>query len=205
MPAQWGEASQVVKSPQLRFAASSDRKLMRRTIKIAKYTPAWAEAFADLSCVLKVALGELALGIEHVGSTSVPGLGAKPIIDLDVIIESPKSLPSLVEALGKVGYHHRGDLGISGRDAFGREDDTVPRDGSGRVWPSHHLYVCAQDSEELRRHLAFRDHLRHDAKTAARYERLKRNLAERYPYDVDSYVEGKSEFISDIISSAAGP
>ena len=61
---------------------------MIRTIHIADYTPAWAEAFDDLSCVLKIALGELALGIEHVGSTSVPGLGAKPIIDLDVIIDT---------------------------------------------------------------------------------------------------------------------
>ena len=175
---------------------------MIRTIHIADYTPAWAEAFDDLSCVLKIALGELALGIEHVGSTSVPGLGAKPIIDLDVIIDSPTSLSSVVEVLSRVGYYHEGDLGTPGRDAFGREDHTVPSDGSGRVWPSHHLYVCAQDSEVLRRHLAFRNHLRCDPISAVRYEKLKRELAERYPHDIDSYVEGKHEFIEGITSSA---
>ena len=178
---------------------------MRRTIRIVDYTPAWAVTFAELSCVLRVALGELALGIEHVGSTSVPGLGAKSIIDLDVILDSPNSLPSVVNALGRIGYYHEGDLGIPGRDAFGREDDTVPRDGSGKMWPSHHLYVCAQDSEVLRRHLAFRDHHRHYAKAVARYDRLKRDLAERYPFDIDSYVRGKSEYIEGIVSSAAGP
>ena len=177
---------------------------MIRTIVIADYTPAWADTFADLSRVLGAALGELALGIEHVGSTSVPGLGAKPIIDIDLIIESRASLPSVVEALGKVGYHHRGDLGIAGREAFGREDDTVPRDGSGRVWPLHHLYVCGQDSEELRRHLAFRDHLRHEPDAVARYDRLKRELAERFRHDIDSYIEGKREFIEGIIALRSG-
>ena len=177
---------------------------MPRTIKVTDYTPAWAEAFADLSRVLKVALGELALEIEHVGSTSVTGLGAKPIIDLDVIIDSPKVLPSVVHALSRIGYFHEGDLGIPGRDAFGREDDNVPRDGSGKMWPDHHLYVCAKDSEVLRKHLAFRDYLRRDAKSTARYERLKRDLAERYPNDIDSYVRGKREYIERIISNAAG-
>ena len=177
---------------------------MTRTIVIADYTPAWADAFADLSRALRGALGGLALGIEHVGSTSVPGLGAKPIIDIDVIIDPRASLPAVVEALGRVGYHHRGDLGIAGREAFGREDATVPRDGSGRVWPRYHLYVCEQDSEELRRHLSFRDHLRSDPNATARYDRLKRELAERFRHDIDSYIEGKREFIESIVAMRPG-
>ena len=175
-----------------------------RTIEIAEYSPAWAETFADLSRILESALGRLALGIEHVGSTSVPGLGAKPIIDLDVVIESPGDLPSVVEALGAVGYSHRGDLGIPGREAFGRDDASVPRDGTGREWPAHHLYVCAQDSEALRKHLELRDYLRSHAGSAAQYEKLKRELARRFPHDIDSYVEGKREFIENILSNPTG-
>ena len=176
---------------------------MTRIIHIADYTPDWAEAFTDLSHALKSALGELTLGVEHVGSTSVPGLGAKPIIDIDVIIDSPITLPSVIDVLGSLGYHHEGDLGVPGRDAFGREDYTAPRDGSGREWPSHHLYVCAKDSKELRRHLAFRDHLRQNPDSVLLYEKLKRELADRFPCDIDSYILGKRDFIDGIISSAA--
>ena len=178
-------------------------EFMTRIIHIAEYTPDWAEAFTDLSHALKSALGELTLGVEHVGSTSVPGLGAKPIIDIDVIIDSPITLPSVIDVLGSLGYHHEGDLGVPGRDAFGREDYTAPRDGSGREWPSHHLYVCAKDSKELRRHLAFRDHLRQNPDSVLLYEKLKRELADRFPCDIDSYILGKRDFIDGIISSAA--
>ncbi len=171
-----------------------------RTIEIVGYDPAWPETFASLSRALAAALGPLALRIEHVGSTSVPGLGAKPIIDLDVVIESPRTLPLVVEALNTLGYSHEGDGGIPGREAFGREGDAVPADGSGRVWPAHHLYVCPSGSEELRRHLRFRDHLRSHPDAAARYEALKRDLAHRYPDDIDSYAGAKSAFVERILA-----
>ena len=170
-----------------------------KRVKVVDYESAWAETFADLSRVLGAALGELALAIEHVGSTSVPGLAAKSIIDIDVVIESPALLTSAIDALRAIGYFHEGDLGIAGREAFGRDDLTVPRDGSGHEWPDHHLYVCAQDSIELRRHLAFRDHLRSHPDYAAEYAELKRSLADLYPRDIDSYIEGKREFIERIL------
>ena len=173
---------------------------MTRTIEIVDYDPAWPEAFAGISRAVAAALGPLALRIEHVGSTAVPGLSAKPIIDLDVVIESPRVLPLVVEALGTLGYTHEGDGGISGREAFGREGATVATDGSGRAWPAHHLYVCPSDSEELRRHLRFRDHLRSHPGAAARYEALKRDLAHRHADDVDAYVEGKSAFVERILA-----
>ncbi len=173
---------------------------MTRTIEIVDYDPAWPEAFAGISRAVAAALGPLALRIEHVGSTAVPGLSAKPIIDLDVVIESPRVLPLVVEALGTLGYTHEGDGGISGREAFGREGATVPADGSGRAWPAHHLYVCPSDSEELRRHLRFRDHLRSHPGAAARYEALKRDLARRHADDIDAYVEGKSAFVEGILA-----
>ena len=173
---------------------------MNRTIEIVDYDPAWAGTFAGISAVVAAALGPLALRIEHVGSTSVPGLGAKPIIDLDVVIGSPRSLPLVVEALRTLGYSHDGDGGIPGREAFRREGVTVPADGSGRAWPAHHLYVCPRDSGELRRHLRFRDYLRGHPDCAARYEALKRDLARRHASDIDAYVAGKSAFVERILA-----
>ena len=177
---------------------------MTRTIEIVDYDPAWAEAFAGISRAVAAALGPLALRIEHVGSTAVPGLGAKPIIDLDVVIESTAVLPPVVEALETLGYTHEGDGGIAGREAFGREAATVPADGSGRAWPAHHLYVCPGDSEELRRHLRFRDYLRGHPEAAARYDALKRDLARRHANDIDAYVEGKSAFVEGILAVDGG-
>ena len=173
---------------------------MTRTIEIVDYDPAWPETFSGISQAVAAALGRLALRIEHVGSTAVPGLGAKPIIDLDVVIESPRVLPLVAEALSTLGYTHEGDGGISGREAFRREGAAVPADGSGREWPAHHLYVCPRDSEELRRHLLFRDYLRSHPEAAARYDALKRELARRYANDIDAYVEGKSAFVERILA-----
>lgn len=177
---------------------------MTRIIEIVDYDPAWPEAFAGISQAVAAALGPLALRIEHVGSTAVPGLGAKPIIDLDVVIESPRVLPLVVEALGTLGYTHEGDGGVPGREAFGRGGAMVPADGAGRAWPAHHLYVCPSGSEELRRHLRFRDHLRSHPGDAARYEALKRDLARRYANDIDSYVAGKSAFVERILAVDGG-
>ncbi|MCY3506365.1 MAG: GrpB family protein [Chloroflexi bacterium] len=170
---------------------------MTRTIEIVDYDPAWPDAFTGISQAVAAALGPLALRIEHVGSTAVPGLGAKPIIDIDVVIESPRVLPLVVEALSTLGYTHEGDGGISGREAFRRE---VPADGSRQAWPTHHLYVCPRDSEELGRHLRFRDYLRSHPEAAARYEALKRDLAHRYANDIDAYIEGKSAFVERILA-----
>lgn len=173
-----------------------------RTIEIVDYTPVWPETFVDLRRALVAALGGLALRIEHVGSTAVPGLAAKPIIDLDVVVGSRRSLPSVVTALAEIGYFHEGDGDVPGREQFGRGDRTVPRDGSGREWPDHHLYVCPHDSEALRRHLAFRDHLRSNPDSALQYEKFKRDLARRHSHDIESYSDGKGEFVEQVISTS---
>ena len=151
--------------------------------------------------LLSTALDDLATSIEHVGSTSVPGLGAKPIIDLDTVIESNSTLPSVISRLAELGYFHEGDLGVPGREAFGREDEGVPRDSRGRIWPSHHLYVCPQDSKALAEHLALRNYLSLYPDEADCYETLKRQLANQYPHDIDAYVEGKSAFISKALKN----
>jgi GrpB-like predicted nucleotidyltransferase (UPF0157 family) len=118
-----------------------------------------------LATRVKAALGSLVATVEHIGSTAVPDLAAKPIIDLDVVLASPTDLPEAIRLLATIGYIHEGDLGIAGREAF--------RSPPGE--PRHHLYVLTVDAHELRRHLAFRDVLRADNTLRDKYAALKRS------------------------------
>lgn len=169
-------------------------------IEIVAYDEKWEKAFSLLENVLVNALGDLILCIEHVGSTAVKGLGAKPIIDLDIVIENDQLLPNIIQQLSRLGYIHEGDLGIKGRDAFARQDRFVPWSETGEQWIAHHLYVCSKDNEELKRHLAFRNFLREHPKVAAEYELLKRNLAKNAKTRA-AYTEGKSAFVERILRS----
>jgi GrpB-like predicted nucleotidyltransferase (UPF0157 family) len=171
-------------------------------IVLVPYDPSWPDTFAALRAVLAGSLGPVALAIEHVGSTAVPGLAAKPILDIDVVIESNEQLPDAVRRLGGLGYDYQGDLGIAGREAFGRSGDDVPRDGSGRLWPAHHLYVCPLGSAELARHLAFRDYLRADPAAAQAYGDLKHDLAQRFGSDRDGYSRAKTAFVEQALQRA---
>ena len=161
-----------------------------RRVIVEPYDEAWARDFADIEAELRAALGELALGIEHVGSTSVRGLAAKPIIDIDVVIADASRLDEVIAALGRIGYRHEGDLGIPGREAFDYEGKAHLR--------RHHLYVCAQDSAELRRHLAFRDYLRAHPDAVQAYSRVKEEGAALYPNDIDGYIAHKAPFIEGV-------
>ena len=170
-----------------------------RTIQVIDYDPQWAIAFNELKQVLWNKLDCLVQNIEHVGSTSIPGLAAKPIIDIDIIIESDRVLPTVISYLQELGYLYEGDLGIKGREAFARKSNNVPYDGTGKIWQNHHLYVCPQDSEALVRHLTFRDYLRSHSEERMAYGELKRQLAQKFPYDLDAYLEGKSPFVERLM------
>ena len=159
-------------------------------VVVLPYDRGWAQDFSDISSEIRKALGGLALDIVHVGSTSVPGLSAKPIIDIDVVIRDYASLDAVISALKAIGYHHEGDLGIPGREAFGYEGKDHLR--------KHHLYVCPQDSLELKRHIAFRDYLRDHPDAAREYSRIKEEGSALHPHDIDGYIEHKSAFIARI-------
>jgi GrpB-like predicted nucleotidyltransferase (UPF0157 family) len=158
-------------------------------IVIVAYDPRWPQQFEELRARIQTALGELAIAIHHVGSTAVPGLAAKPIIDLDVVIASRAMLPAAIAALAALGYSHQGDLGIPGREAF-RSTHAV----------RHNLYVCADGAEPLRKHLAFRDQLRAHPDAAAAYAALKKGLAERHRDNRDAYTDGKTELVRKILA-----
>jgi GrpB-like predicted nucleotidyltransferase (UPF0157 family) len=163
-----------------------------QTAKVAvlPYDKAWKTAFETIKEELQTALGDLALTIEHVGSTSVEGLSAKPCIDLDVVIRDASELDEVISKLAAIGYEHEGDLGIPGREAF--------RYGNKPHLMNHHLYVCPQDSAELRRHLVFRDFLRSHPSAAAQYGAVKETAARLYPNDIDGYIRHKSPCIEEL-------
>ena len=161
-----------------------------KCVIVEPYDKAWKSDFISIRDELQAALQDLALKIEHVGSTSVEGLSAKPIIDIDVVIRDDSILPDVISALKKIGYQHEGDLGIKGREAFKYQGKEHLR--------QHHLYVCTQDSEELKRHIAFRDYLCSHPDAVAEYSKIKEEGAKLHPWSIAKYIEHKSPFITRI-------
>lgn len=157
-------------------------------VVVEPYNPLWASAFQDIKKELASVLKDRCIAIEHVGSTSVVGLSAKPVIDIDVVIDH--TFDEVKKGLESIGYTHEGDLGITGREAFKYKHK--------HHLMKHHLYVCEKDALELRKHLTLRDHLRTHPEDLKFYGTLKKKLAHKFPYDIDSYIEGKSEFVLSI-------
>lgn len=164
----------------------------RDPVVVVPYDPAWPATFELLRERIAPAVGDRAVGIEHVGSTAVPGLAAKPIVDLDVVIRHDDDVPEVAARLAGLGYAYLGELGIAARHAFRAAPDS----------PRHHLYVCAAGSAPLRAHLALRDALRDDPELAAAYGALKYDLAKRFRFDIDAYVDGKTAFITQALLDA---
>jgi GrpB-like predicted nucleotidyltransferase (UPF0157 family) len=158
-------------------------------IVIVDYDSAWPSHFASLAAAVSTALGPVLVRVEHVGSTAVPGLPSKPIIDLDAVVR-PENVPEAISRLATTGYLHLGERGVTGREAFAAPAGSMP----------HHLYVCPVDSTALSEHLRFRDALRADGRLAAEYGRRKRDLAARFGCDRDGYCEAKTGFIRAILA-----
>ena len=163
-----------------------------QTVKVIvrPYDPTWRAAFEAIRAELEGVLGDLILGIEHVGSTSVEGMSAKPCIDLDIVIRDYGVFEAVVAALGTVGYRHEGDLGIPGREAFAYTDKP-------HLY-KHHLYVCPQNSAELHRHVTFRDYLRAHPEAVKEYSAVKEAAAALFPADIDGYMAHKSPCIEEM-------
>ena len=166
--------------------------MVTKHVVVLPYDEQWKQDFLKIKSELTDALGQLAIRIEHIGSTSVQGLSAKPIIDIDVVIKDHSVLESVISALGIIGYQHEGNLGIEGREAF-------KYDGKEHL-QKHHLYVCTEDSPELKRHIAFRDYLRSHPSAVREYSLIKEQGAKQYPTEIEHYIEHKTPFIEKIYS-----
>jgi GrpB-like predicted nucleotidyltransferase (UPF0157 family) len=162
------------------------------TVRVVPHDSGWAALFAAEAQRLRAALGpDLPLALEHTGSTAVPGLVAKPVLDLLGGYPPGASVEPYVAALGRAGYAHRGEQGIPGREFFRRGE---PR--------AYHLHLVVRHGPFWREHLAFRDALRAQAAVRAAYAALKLDLARRYPRDREAYTEGKSAFVRQVVAEA---
>ena len=163
---------------------------MVKRVIVESYNRDWKKDFEDIRSELMAVLEGKVISVEHVGSTSVEGLSAKPVIDIDVVIEDEDAFPEVKAAMESIGYTHEGDLGIKGREAFKYKGKEHLR--------KHHLYVCTKDAAELKRHISFRDYLRTHPEAVREYGRIKEEGAKLYPLDIDSYIEHKAPFIEGI-------
>ena len=164
--------------------------MQTKKVVVVPYDEAWKNAFEEIKNEIEAEIGDLILGIEHIGSTSVEGLSAKPCIDIDVIIKDYSVFDAVAKKLGTIGYIHEGDLGIQDREAF--KYSNKPH------LMMHHLYVCPQDSKELHRHISFRDFLRHNPEAVRKYSLVKEKAAELFPCDINKYIEYKTPCIAEL-------
>ena len=171
------------------YAERNRQVICMRTKKVVvvPYDSAWKTGFEKIKKEIEAAAGELIVKIEHVGSTSVEGMWAKPCIDIDAVIRDYSVFDQVVEKLAAIGYTHEGDLGIKDREAFKYTDKPHLQ--------THHLYVCPQNSEELRRHITFREYLRSHPEAVRVYSAVKQEAARLFPGDIDGYIRHKSPCI----------
>jgi GrpB-like predicted nucleotidyltransferase (UPF0157 family) len=165
---------------------------------IEKYTSNWIDDFMDLKSKIDSGLYELEYCIEHVGSTAVPNLDSKPIIDIDIIYSGPADFGNIKLRLEEIGYYHNGNQGIEDRDVFKRNGkstneilDTI----------AHHLYVCSINSKALERHILSRDFLRKNEWARLAYQQMKYDLAEKANQDRKKYAVLKELHVNDFIDA----
>ncbi len=170
---------------------------------IVNYSEKWTQDFLKIKNELTKVL-TVSCQVQHVGSTSIPGMKAKPIIDIDVGLENWSDFEAVKKALAEIGYEHEGDKGITGREAFCRNGQ-VHNENLDSI--DHHLYVCSVDNEEYKRHILFRDYLRNHDEARDRYNQIKEEiLAKVGSENRAGYVQMKEDeygdFFEEIIEKA---
>ena len=169
---------------------------MSEAVALSDYDPAWAISFSDERVQLHACLAEAPLAIEHIGSTAIPGLCSKPIIDILVHVENRARAEAAVPALEALGYVNVPNYVDPNRLVL------IKRRADGER--SHHLHVHS-DADEVRRHLMFRDRLRDDAAVREAYAALKKDLAVRFRDDRAAYSKHKTAFVDEIVLGMGGP
>lgn len=165
-----------------------------RKIEVVAYNPEWREEFKKAKKFYKGLLKNLDIQVEHVGSTSIEGLYAKPILDIDIIVKDDKTKGTVIRKLESAGYKHLGTMGVDGRDAFSYSND-YPNIN----WMAHHLYVCMEGSINLKNHLLLKKYLKNNKEAVQKYSQLKLELAKKFPNDIDGYIDGKTNLINSFL------
>lgn len=165
---------------------------------LQKYSSSWIDDFKNIKSEIDTALSGIFYTIEHVGSTSVPNLASKPIIDIDIIYSNQGDLIKIKLGLKNIGYYHNGNQGIEDREVFKR-DGKMKNGILDSV--NHHLYVCSVESKALERHILFRNVLRRNEWVRLKYQLMKYELAEKASQDKKIYASLKELHINDFIDS----
>jgi GrpB-like predicted nucleotidyltransferase (UPF0157 family) len=160
----------------------------KRHIKIVPYNPKWPELFKKEAILVRQALGKNCIETNHIGSTAVPGLAAKPIIDIMPVVRDIKEVDAANQHMLALGYEAKGEYGMPLRRYF-------RKGGSSRT---HHVHVFEINNSEITRHLSFRNWMRANKEDREKYEQLKNELAAIHPYDIALYTKGKDKFIAEI-------
>ena len=171
--------------------------LRRHTVRLVDHNPDWADLAARACRQVREAGGALVADVQHVGSTAVPKLCAKPILDLAAAVTALHVLPELVEKLTAIGYIYRGDGADAGGHLFVWESEPDVR--------TIHLHVVALDDPRWRNYIRFRDLLRQSPSLRTRYAKLKEELRTRFPDDRKSYTDSKHDFIRGVLNAEAQP
>jgi GrpB-like predicted nucleotidyltransferase (UPF0157 family) len=172
---------------------------MSRVIEVVDYDPVWIAAFEKEAAILNAVFGQRVVEVHHIGSTAVPGLDAKPIIDILVVLDATDDINSFDRAMEDIGYRVRGECldapipGTLGRFYFSKETNGVR---------SHHVHVCAKGHWEIFDKLAFRDYLRAHSSKAAAYGELKRRITAQYRFDNVGYMHAKDGFVKSTLLEA---
>lgn len=166
-----------------------------RKVEVVPHNPQWRDAFEAEAKPVAVALGENVVAIHHIGSTAIPDIYAKPVVDLLVEVGDITEVDGRSSAMESLGYEVMGEYGIPGRRYF-RKDN---REGIR----THNIHAFEAGSTEVERHLAFRDYMIAHPGEARRYSELKMKLAEAHPQSMDGYMDGKDGFIKEMDRRAA--
>ena len=168
---------------------------------IVPHNPNWITEFVELTRIFYSVLNDFEVDIQHVGSTAIPELFAKPILDIDIIINDQDQLEDISAQLERLGYNSIGDLGIPGRFAFRQSSNLTPSTVSNRIWQEHHLYVCYSDCLAVKNHILFRDTLLSNVELVKEYSYLKKNLVNENEMTRENYTRRKTEFIISVLKS----
>ncbi|MEN2465494.1 GrpB family protein [Ornithinibacillus sp. JPR2-1] len=159
-----------------------------RKVEVCSYSEKWPAMFLEEVEKLKLIYRDEIIAIHHIGSTSVPGLKAKPIIDIMPVVRDINNVDKYNQEMQEIGYMPKGENGIPGRRYFQKGGDNR----------SHHVHIYQVGSFEIKRHLAFRDYLQRHPDVRNRYGELKERLAQQFPYDIQSYINGKERLAREI-------
>lgn len=166
-------------------------------IQMVPYNPEWRQEFAWEAAQLTNTLGENVVAVHHIGSTAIPNIYAKPVLDLLLVVRSVEALDDKQSEIEAQGYEARGEYGIPGRRFYRRDNSQGDR--------THQIHAFEVGSPQIARHLAFRDYVIAHPDTAQAYSDLKRTLAAQHPNDIEAYMDGKDAFIQEIDRRAARP